>query len=90
MKDFNKAYSAFEMALNIKAPWYIADYELDQKNEGLHIYLDFHRGASFTCPHCGQPHARAYDLVDEDRIWRHLDFWQYPTYLHARVSTGRM
>ncbi len=44
-------------ALNIEAPRYVSVYVLDQKNGGFHIYLDFHRGSTFTCPHCGQPHV---------------------------------
>lgn len=85
MKDFAKDYSAFEAALNIESPWYVTDYHLDQKNNALDIFLDFHRGATFVCPHCGHPHAKVYDVVDENRTWRHLDFWQFPTYLHARL-----
>ncbi len=32
---------------------------------------------------CGQEHCPAYDT--EERTWRHLNFFQHETYLHARV-----
>jgi len=85
MEDFKKDYSAFEAALDIEAPWYVLDYELDTKLKQLNIFLDFHKGARFTCSNCGHRHAKVHDVVNENRSWRHLDFWQFPTYLHARL-----
>lgn len=85
MNNFKKDYSAFETALDIEPPWYVTEYALNLEQGALNIYLNFHRGSTFVCPHCGHPHTKVYDTVDEDRTWRHLDFWQYPTYLHARL-----
>lgn len=85
MQNFEHEYNIFQKALNIKAPWYVIDYELLQKEKILNIYLDFKRGAKFVCPHCGQPNASVHDIVNDDRSWRHLDFWQFKTYLHARI-----
>ena len=85
MEDFNQEYSVFQKALNIEDPWYVVDYELDPKELILDVYLDFKRGAEFVCSHCGHPHAKVHDILDDDRTWRHLDFWQYQTILHARL-----
>ena len=43
--------------------------------------MDFQRGSKFPCPVCGIP----YGVCDtEERTWRHLNIFQYPTYVHAR------
>jgi transposase len=84
MIEFNQEFSVFQNALKIEDPWYVIDYELNQKDQILDVYLDFKRGATFACPHCGGSHAKVHDIVDDDRTWRHLNFWQYTTYLHAR------
>ncbi|MFK4996901.1 transposase family protein [Bacillus sp. N9] len=84
MNDFNQEYSVFQKALNIEDPWYVIDYELNTKDLILDIYLDFKRGAKFTCSHCGHSQAKVHDILDDDRSWRHLNFWQYKTILHAR------
>ncbi|TCP16328.1 transposase [Scopulibacillus darangshiensis] len=85
MKDFEHDFSLFQEALEIQEPWYVSDYKVDHSNQVLHIYLSFERGATFTCPHCGHSHAKVHDIVNDDRTWRHLNFWQYTTYLHARL-----
>lgn len=84
MTDFNQEFNVFQKALKIEEPWYVIDYSLNQKDQILDVYLDFKRGASFSCPHCGASHAKVHDIVNDDRTWRHLNFWQYKTYLHAR------
>ncbi|WP_062350066.1 ISL3 family transposase [Bacillus kwashiorkori] len=85
MRDFNQEYSVFQKALGIEDPWYVIDYELNQNDYILDIYLDFRRGSEFVCTHCGHPQAKVHDIVNDDRTWRHLNFWQYQTILHARL-----
>jgi len=85
MNNFNEEYSVFQKALNIEEPWYVVDYELSQKDQILDIYLDFKRGAEFVCSHCGDLHAKVHDILNDDRTWRHLNFWQFKTILHARI-----
>lgn len=55
----------------------------------LHITIDFERGAKFTFSReGGKPvEATAYDTVD--RKWRHLNFFQYEAYIHARIPRIR-
>lgn len=49
----------------------------------LDLYIDFPRGSRFACPGCGREGCPVHDTKDE--TWRHLDFFQHRTELHARV-----
>jgi len=64
----------FAMGLGLSSPWLVVSSRIE--NEELHIELDFEPGARFS----GRP---VHDTVP--RTWRHLNFWQYPTYLHVRT-----
>ncbi len=81
----------FAAALNLPEPWSIAKVEFKPDSTGtmeLHIELSFPRGSKFACPECGTE-ATAYDTTP--RTWRHLNFFQYKTYIHAdlpRVKCG--
>jgi len=72
----------FQIALGIQEPIYITEIEFNAEHE-LHIYMDFRRGSKFTCPVCGAEHQDVYDTAD--REWRHLNFFQYKSYLHLRT-----
>ena len=48
----------------------------------LDLHLDFPCGATFRCPECAAS-CKAYDT--ETVTWRHLNFFQHPTFLHART-----
>lgn len=85
MKDFQEKYNVFEFALGIPEPWYVFHYELDKEEKTFHIYLEYRSGAEFLCPNCGNTGCKVHDIQDQDRTWRHLDFWQYKTILHARM-----
>ena len=62
------------MGLGLADPWIVTSSSIEDGE--LHIKVDFVRGARFD--------GRAvHDSVE--RSWRHLNFWQYPTYIHARV-----
>ncbi|MFC4023514.1 helix-turn-helix domain-containing protein [Oceanobacillus longus] len=84
MKDFQEKYNVFQSALDIPEPWYVFHHEL-AKEETLHIYIEYRSGAVFSCPNCGNTSCKVHDILDQDRTWRHLDFWQYRTILHARM-----
>ncbi|RUQ24489.1 ISL3 family transposase, partial [Peribacillus cavernae] len=62
MRDFNEDYTVFQKALKIEDPWYVIDYELNQNDQILDVYLDFKRGATFACPNCGASHAKVHDI----------------------------
>ena len=75
--------SLFGMALGITPPWYVKAAEFSLDRGRLDLYLDFQRGAGFHCPTCGAEGSKPYDT--SEGTWRHLNFFQYETYLHARV-----
>jgi 5'(3')-deoxyribonucleotidase len=35
---------------------------------------------------CGTENQPVYDIADENRTWRHLDFLEYPCYIHANFT----
>lgn len=73
----------FELALGLKLPWQVTRIDFSPTNKQLEIHIDFSRGATFRCPGCQAEGAKAYDTSQES--WRHLNFFQYATHLHARV-----
>ena len=83
-----EAKELFSFALNLPEPWFIADVsfltsELDGEPE-LHISILFEQGGVFSCPVEGcRETMSAYDT--KERTWRHLNFFQYRTYIHALV-----
>ena len=79
----------FAAALNLPEPWSISKVEFKPDSSGtmeLHIELSFPRGSKFACPECGTE-ATAYDTAP--RTWRHLNFFQYKTYIHADLPRVR-
>lgn len=72
----------FTLALGLEPPWEVTDVQLDQPARRLDIAIDFKPGARFPCPVCGAA-SPVHDTSDKQ--WRHLDFFQYQTFLHARV-----
>lgn len=77
----------FTAALNLSEPWKVEKVEFKPTVNGsreLHISINFTRGGIFDCPEDGcKERASAYDT--SERTWRHLNFFQYETYIHARV-----
>jgi len=72
----------FGMALGIVHPWEVTKVDFSKESNRLDITIDFQCGAAFACPVCGAT-ASAYDTTEKQ--WRHLNFFQYEAYLHARV-----
>lgn len=93
----------FSTALQLTDPWYVEKVEFlpsEMKPEELHIHINFRRGATFHFFEDSEDDSSI--LVDEDgipiefkandtveRTWRHLNFFQYKTYIHARVPKIR-
>jgi len=71
-----------QAALGLLPPWVVDHCNFAVESGRLDIYLNFPRGSAFACPLCGAP-SNAYDT--ETLTWRHLNFFQHPTYLHART-----
>lgn len=72
----------FSEALQIREPLYVQQVVFDQQQGELHIHIDFHKGAKFSCPECEKPGVCVHDT--EDKQWRHLNFFQYKAYIHFR------
>lgn len=64
----------FALGLGLTPPWKIDDIEFIDGE--VHIKIDFEKGAKFD----GLP---VHDT--SERVWRHLNFFKYPCYVHARV-----
>jgi transposase len=73
----------FGLALGITEPVYIDEIVFDNAEGELHIHMNFRQGGRFSCPECGEAGLPVYDTVD--KTWRHLNFWQYKTYIHLRT-----
>jgi len=73
----------FGMALGLRSPWFVASCSFDAEQKQLDLYIDFEKGAEFPCPKCGQAGCKAHDTLE--KTWRHLNFFEHKTYLHART-----
>jgi len=73
----------FGIALGIEEPVYINEVVFDAAAGELHIHMDFRRGGRFSCSECGTAGLPVHDTVD--KVWRHLNFFQYKCYIHLRT-----
>jgi transposase len=73
----------FQLALGLSSPWMVARSEFDAEGGQLDLYVDFPRGSRFACAQCGREGCAVHDTQEE--TWRHLDFFQHRTFLHART-----
>ena len=72
-------------SLNLGDEWTVADVEMrecDPDPDELHVYIERTPGHALKCPRCGAMHG-VYDT--RERTWRHLDIWQYKTYIHCKL-----
>jgi transposase len=73
----------FQLALGLSSPWMVTRSEFDAEGGQLDLYVDFPRGSRFACAQCGREGCAVHDTQEE--TWRHLDFFQHRTFLHART-----
>ena len=71
-----------KLALNLQDPWYIKSIEFSNAKKRIDINIDFTAGSRFECPLCKTPNNSIHDT--KNRVWRHLNFFQFKTYIHAR------
>jgi transposase len=76
----------FEVALQLSGGWKVVRSEFCGEPRRLELWLDFTPGTRFPDPTSGQL-CPVHDTLDKQ--WRHLNFWQYETILHARVPRIR-
>lgn len=72
----------FGIALGLTPPWTVARIEFSEDEQQLDLWLDFAPGSGFPCPECQRVGCKVHDT--EERTWRHLNFFQHKTLLHAR------
>lgn len=78
-----KETELIHIALMLTPPWLVSECRFDVNQKRLDIYLDFVKGSQFSCPTCKRSGCAVHDT--ERKSWRHLNFFQHETYLHARI-----
>ena len=78
----------FTAALQLADPWRVTDVEFRDADAGgreLHITIGYGPGSRFHCPEagCGEEACPVHDV--RERVWRHLNFFQYKAFIHAGV-----
>ena len=78
----------FTAALQLRSPWKVGSVNFRDAGDGrqeLHITIGFEPGARFRCPEtgCGETACPVHDT--RERVWRHLDFFQYKAFIHAAM-----
>jgi transposase len=76
----------FQKAIGL-GQWFVVSYEFLPEEGRLDVELDFPPGSTFACPGCEAEGCKVHDT--EKKSWRHLNFFQYEAYLHARVPRIR-
>jgi transposase len=72
----------FRLALGLAEPWRVVKIAFSEQAHRLDLWLDFPAGSRFPCPACAGGERAVYDTAE--RVWRHLNFFQHQTFLHAR------
>jgi len=75
--------SLFTAALGLQPPWEVVDVEFDPDQGRIDFHVGFAPGTRFACPPCGADHQPVHDTLE--RSWRHLNFFQFQAYIHAKV-----
>jgi transposase len=78
MKDLD----LFQMALGLGDKWIVTKSEFTREEKRLDIYIDFIAGTLFPCSECGTE-SKVHDTFE--KVWRHLNFFQFAAYIHARI-----
>ncbi len=76
----------FTQALGMVNPWRVMDLQFDADAKQLTIRVDFAPGSTFPCPSCGAP-CKVHDASRQR--WRHLNFFEYLTFIEARQPRTR-
>ncbi|AEM48426.1 transposase IS204/IS1001/IS1096/IS1165 family protein [Acidithiobacillus ferrivorans SS3] len=72
----------FTVALGLVPPWLVDHVTFTVEEKRLDLHINFPKGSRLACPECGQE-CPVHDTVEQK--WRHMDFFQHETYLHARA-----
>jgi transposase len=72
-----------DSVFHIPEPWYIDHCMFDEKSKQLDVFVKIRKGSLLPCSGCGTKQQIIYDIADYNRVWRHLNFLEYPCYIHA-------
>ena len=76
----------FSKVLMIELPWFIEKMEFDQTQGKLDVWIDFARGSEFFFEDKALGISGKFKAYDSKvKTWRHMNFFQYQCYLHAKV-----
>ncbi|MDQ0221113.1 hypothetical protein ELQ35_01825 [Peribacillus cavernae] len=78
-----------ESVFHITEPWYIESCLFNDQKEQLDVFVSIRKGVLFGCSLCGAEDQPVYDIADYNRTWRHLNFLEYPCYIHAELPRTR-
>lgn len=74
----------FTQALGLMKPWNVVDVIFSKESGRLDLKIDFPSGATFLCPTCGKSDYPVHNTKERTR--RHLNFFQYETYIYMPES----
>ena len=80
--------SLFTAALQLPDPWRVSGVEFRDEEDGrreLHIAIGFAAGSAVPLPGTGVRRGRVSVHDARERVWRHLNFFQYKAFIHAGV-----
>jgi transposase len=78
----------FTQALLLDSPWRVEKNSFEGEPKRLVLHLELAPGTrALACPECGAGGCAIHDR--RERTWRHLNFWQYQTVIHAKVPRVR-
>ncbi|MBN2891372.1 MAG: transposase family protein [Bacteroidales bacterium] len=64
---------------------------MDQEKGELNIEIDFPKGSEFEYKDKETGEIKRYKAYDTSiKVWRHMNFFQYRCYLHARVPSVKI
>jgi transposase len=82
----------FQLTLNITDPWFVTKVDFNAESKRLDVYIDFIKGSTFDYVDKNNnqtlSNLKAYDT--KSKTWRHLNFFDYEYYLHARVPRVKL
>ena len=85
VQDAGMLAALFERSMGLNDTWEVTEAWFEEVEGGadeLHVRVARVRGKAVPCPECGR-RCGVHDT--RERTWRHLDIWQFRTYVHCAV-----
>ncbi|WP_045856040.1 ISL3 family transposase [Teredinibacter purpureus] len=78
--------SLYEKILSISSPWFVESVQLDERDNTVHVHVEYDCDKHLTCPLC---ESRCSRHDTRTRTWRHLDSCQFRTLVHANIPRSK-